>query len=365
MILHLLLDEKFSDYVVNQFATKEMQSDFALVSDSLIMNHFHHIDVVPFYNYHSEDDLRKLLKIISNYNAIVFHGLFAPWQEWLLNNWPNNVKIAWSCWGGELYDQPALAQAYLKPLSKCAEWYYCKTHMRRRMESAFPKQLLAKSDYCLSCVTEEYDIAKAYLQTDLKHLWYSYYSIDETLGTLINNSCSGNNIFVGNSATIENNHLETMLKLKRVGIGDRKVIMPLSYGEPWVRNMCMKVGSILFGDRLAPLIEFIPRDEYNKMMLNSCVMIQPHLREQAHGNIVTGLWLGMRVYLSEKGIDYKHFKSIGCNVYSIEHDLCRSNPNVFAPMSEEDVAYNRQILTKVYGREHIDEMNKKIVKDLA
>ena len=94
-------------------------------------------------------------------------------------------------------------------------------------------------------------------------------------------------------------------------------------------------------------------------------MIQPHLREQAHGNIVTGLWLGMRVYLSEKGIDYRHFKSIGCKVYSIEHDLHPGNPDALKSLSEEEVLHNRQMLMKVYGREHIDAANKIIVEALT
>lgn len=365
MILHLLLDEKFSDYVVDQFASKEMQSDFALVSDSPNTKYFHHVDAVSFYDYRSEKDMRLLLKRISSYNAVLFHGLFAPWQEWLLNNWPMNVKIAWSCWGGEIYGQPDVRSLFLKPLSRFVD--LCRNVSKKTHKGiyVFPKHLLAKASYCLSCAQEEYNFVKSYLNTDIRHLWYTYYTIDEMLGALKGERCSGGNIFVGNSATIENNYLETFIQVKRVGIRDRQIIVPLSYGDAWVRNMILKFCHWLFGKRFAPLVEFMPREEYNKTMLNCCVMIQPHLREQAHGNLVTGLWLGMRVYLSENGIDYKHFKSIGCRVYSIEHDLRRSNPDVFAPMSDDDVAHNRKILTNVYGREHIDEMNIKIVKELA
>jgi hypothetical protein len=170
---------------------------------------------------------------------------------------------------------------------------------------------------------------------------------------------------VGNSATIENNYLETFLQLKQVGIKDRRIIVPLSYGEAWVKNMILKFGRLLLGKRFAPLVDFMPREEYNKMMLNCAVMIQPHLREQAHGNIVTGLWLGMRVYLSENGIDYQHFKRIGCKVFSIEHDLRRGKPDALEPMPEAEVLHNRQVLMKVYGREYIDAANKLIVKALT
>jgi hypothetical protein len=50
MILHLLFDDKFSDYVIKQFAAKEMQSDFVLVSHTRETKHFKSIDAVKLVN---------------------------------------------------------------------------------------------------------------------------------------------------------------------------------------------------------------------------------------------------------------------------------------------------------------------------
>ena len=353
MILHLLFDSQFSDYVIEQFAAEEMQSDFVLVSHTREMKYFKSIDAVRFVNPNMLSELEHLLVDISKYSSVIFHGLFYPWQEWLLNRWPSHVKIAWSCWGGEMYGQLDIRTTFLKPLSRCADWLHRMRHSNERKNDLFPKELFKKADYCLTGVEAEFEYAKQYLGTDIQHLPYTYYSIDETLGSLKDAHRIGKNIFLGNSATIENNHLETLLCLKRVGIGDKKIIIPLSYGSPWVRNMCQKVGTMLFGKRFSPLLNFMPREEYNATMLDCAVMIQAHLREQAHGNIVTGLWLGMRVYLSEKGIDYQRFKRLRVHVFSIEKDLCKDNPNAFQPLSEEEIIYNRQLLMKHYGAESI------------
>ena len=364
MILHLLFDDKFSDYVISQFAAKEMQSDFVLVSHTRNLTHFHHADKVRVVNPYVESELEQLLADIKTYSSVVFHGLFYPWQEWLLRRWPQHVKVAWVCWGGEIYGQPDILTSFLKPLSK---WIY-RQHVwkvGRKKELMFSKNLIQKVNYCLTNVVPEYEYVKNYLGTDIRHLSYNYYSIDETLGSLKDKHCTGCNIMVGNSATIENNYVETLLQLKRVGIGERKIIVPLSYGESWVRTMCVKIGSWLFGNRFEPLVNFMPREEYNTLMTNCAVMIQPHLREQAHGNIVTGLWLGMRVYLSEQGIDYKHFKCIGCKIYSVEKDLLRSNLNAFKPMSAEDMTYNRECLLRIYGQENVVKTIQKVVKELA
>lgn len=353
MILHLLFDDKFSDYVIEQFAAKDMQSDFVLVSYTRDTKHLKNVDAVRFVNPNVSSEWEQLLTGINNYSSVIFHGLFHLWQKRLLDSWPKHVKIAWVCWGGELYGQPDIRTSFLKPLSKIAYRLHSLRHLNEKIDDIFPKEILRKANYCLTIIEAEYEYAKQYLRTGMQHLSYSYYSIDETLGSLKDARCTGKNIFLGNSATIENNHLEIFLRLKSVGNGDKKVVVPLSYGSPWVCNMCLKVGRILFGTNFKPLLEFMSREEYNATMLNCAVMIQPHLREQAHGNIITGLWLGMRVYLCERGIDYQHFKKMGVLVFCVEKDLCKDNPNAFKPLSEEDVLYNRQLLLQHYGFESI------------
>ena len=364
MLLHLLFDQKFTDYVIEQFSDKEMQSDFVLVSSTRRMVYFHYIDKVQVVNPDVPPEMDELLDKIKNYRSVVFHGYFYPWQAWLLSRWPKNVKIAWVCWGGEIYGQQDIELSFLKPISRLAcRWYRIKN--KDASSYIFPKKWIEKSDYCLTSIRKEYEYAKDYLGTDIQNLWYSYYSIDETLGKLKACQCSGRNIFLGNSAAIEINHIEAMLQIKKLHLDGRKIIIPLSYGSPWVRNMCINIGKRLFGDKFQPLVDFMPLERYNSTMLDCAVMIQPAVREHAHGNIVTGLWLGMRVYLSEKGIDYKHFKRLGCKVFSIEHDLSRTNKDVLAPLPSDDVEYNRQILLREYGKDHIVEANKEIVRVLS
>jgi hypothetical protein len=72
----------------------------------------------------------------------------------------------------------------------------------------------------------------------------------------------------------------------------------------------------------------------------------------------------MRVYLSEEGIDYKHFKSIGCKVFSIERDLNRKNKDVLMPLSEDDIIYNRNILLNFYGEDAVLRNAKELVRIL-
>lgn len=365
MILHLLFDSQFADYVIDRFSSNEMQSDFVLMSNTKKMFHFKNIDLVRIINPDDESEMCQLLQDLSSYKSIIFHGLFYSWQERLINRCTTYVKKAWVCWGAEIYGQNDIKLSFLKRISRIIYRYYLISHNNKKNdEIIFTKNLLNKIDYCITNLYPEYEYVKKYIGSEIKHISYNYYSIDETLGVLKDSKIKGNNIFIGNSATIENNHIETFLKLKKVGISKRKLIVPLSYGSPWVRNLCVKLGKILFRNKFTPLLEFIPREEYNAKMLDCSVMIQGHLREQAHGNIVTGLWLGMRVYLSEEGIDYKHFKSIGCKIFTIEKDLNKSNKYALLPLSIEDVEHNRKVLQSIYGKDAVLNNARELVKIL-
>ena len=118
MILHLLFDSQFSDYVIEQFSSENMFSDFVLISETNQMKYSKKLGLVPIVNPNVESEKNQLIIDIEKYNAVIFHGLFYLWQEWLLDRWPNKVKKAWVCWGGEIYGQHDIKSSFLKPLSK-------------------------------------------------------------------------------------------------------------------------------------------------------------------------------------------------------------------------------------------------------
>ena len=130
------------------------------------------------------------------------------------------------------------------------------------------------------------------------------------------------------------------------------MIVPLGYGSPLVRNLVVKYGRRIFGDSFVPLADYLPRSEYNKVLLSCSTMIQPHYRPQAQGNIITGIWLGMCVYLSEKNFAYQYFKRIGVQVFSIERDL-RNGSASCLEMDSKTVEMNRSVLRYWYGKEEM------------
>jgi len=371
-ILHLVTDEKFTDYAIKQFSAPEMCSEFVLIPSNYPINEskVKYIDNVRIVEQNSKE-FEQLLLNLNQYCSIILHGMFWPqWQIPLLEVVPERVKIAWVFWGGEIYGQPDIANGFLAPIDR----FLNQTHFFRRklmgknekFNFCIPKEIFKKVDYCLTSMKVEYEFVKQYLgMTEMKYKWYNYYSIEETLGTAFDKQCLGNNIWIGNSATIECNYFDLLMRLRKMNINDRHIILPLAYGEPWARTRISKAYHFVFGKNFKPQLDFIPRDIYNEKLRSCSVMIQPHYLSQGVGNILTGLWLGMRVYLSEKCITYGYLKQIGVKFFSIEQDLRKDNPDVFAPLPQDMVGHNRKMLLKETGLLRTTDANMKLVEELT
>ena len=367
MILHFLSDDKFSDYVVGQFSEPEMHSEFVLMSDSETTKYFRNVDIVARVNPYKKGEMGQLLDSLKDYSAIILHGLFYPWCETVLRNVPDNVKVVWSFWGGDLFGRKDLFKEYLAPRTKFVfnlhETLNKLKGKKNSVDYELPMDLFRRIDFFNTDMQKEWEFAKQYCHNPLmQYHWYNYYSIEETLGELRGRQLCGDNIIIGNSATIECNYFDIVGRVEKSSIKGRNVIAPLSYGSPWVKNLVLKYGMFRFGKSFKPLVRLIPLDEYNEMLLSCSIMIQPHYRSQAQGNIITGLWLGMRVYLSERSCAYSYFKGLGAAVFSIEKDLKRGNHEAFSKLPQTDVEKNRKVLLHWYGKDAMYRKNLDLVK---
>ena len=91
----------------------------------------------------------------------------------------------------------------------------------------------------------------------------------------------GNNILVGNSAHPENNHLDIAYKLKTINLSNRKIIVPLSYGDNKYKKIILKKYKNIFGNKFKPLLDFISIKDYLNILKSCNICIMGHLRQQA------------------------------------------------------------------------------------
>lgn len=374
MILHFLVYDsltgnQFSDYVVRQFSYPEMRSDFVAISSlKNLPKQVYHQEKVRVVDPSSEA-FESLLSSLRDYSAIVFHGLFYPWCERVLKSVPETVKVAWEFWGGEIYGRCDLVNQMLAPFSRCICMLHDKLKRKELCEKwELPFDLFQRIDYCLTAQREEFDFASRYIgSSHIKHLWFTYYSIEETVGSLIDKQSNGDNLWFCHNANVESNAFDALfrfvfLKKYKKHIKNISVIMPLSYGSPWIRNLFLEIGPRVFKHSFKPMITFLEREEYNRCMLSCSTLVLPGYRPAGQGNIITALWLGMRVYLSEKCISFGYFKRIGAVVFSFESDFPRFG---CSRISKEEVKTNRMVLYGTFGRANIDNAVANVVSVLS
>jgi hypothetical protein len=370
MILHLILDDKFTDYAINQFLEIEDSSHFVLLvdADTYNVNFIERKKEIQLINIQSPI-YKQFCSTINEYQAVILHGLFSPLQVNIIQFLDDDTKLAWVFWGGEIYGRNDIKLDFLSRKSKYIYYY---RYLKRLLKGNFrkddhffaPKSIFNRIDYCLTDVHEDYEYIKKYTDSPMKELWYNYYSIEETIGELVNQNVNDNNILVGNSCNLENNHIDAFQKLRQFNLPNKKVIVPLSYGQNWLRKIILKNGFKYLGSSFIPLTDFVKLNEYNQIILSCSVVVMNHYRPQAMGNLLTAFWLGARVYMSNKSHLYNYFKRLGVLVYSIEDDLNVMNKMSLTPLTESEVEHNRSILRREYGKENMMKKIKELVQIL-
>lgn len=353
MILHISCDDQFVRYVDKQFMEGNTSSRLVVCDYNVapeFAKHAPHMEYIQAYS----DDFRQLLQSLCSYTGIIFHGLFGRWATDILDAVPNDVKIGWVCWDAEVFARPEREFDNLMPITRMLRrlkyaYSYLKNGNKSHPDYFVPKDRFKRINYCLCDMPQEAIESNRYFGTQMEWLPYNYYTIEETVGDLHDARVKGNNIFLGNACRYGNNHIDALWQLRGLIGKSQKVITPLSYGNMGLQKHVLRAGRLLLGDAFDPLVDYMPLETYNAKMLSCSVMIQNHYTPQALGNILVGLWLGMRVYLSKRNVTYDFLRDLGVFVYTVEDDLNRQNPHLFDPLPGVEVARNREVLEGFYG----------------
>jgi hypothetical protein len=162
----------------------------------------------------------------------------------------------------------------------------------------------------------------------------------------------GNDILVGNSAASENNHLEVFALLKELNLDDRRIVVPLSYGdEPYAAEIC-RIGTQMFGQRFVPLRQFMPLEEYYAAISTCKVVVMNHIRQQALGNISAAVFKGAKVLLRPENPIFLQFREMGVNVFAIPVSETHTE-ELLEPLTDEQVRRNQEIMTSYFGFDNL------------
>ncbi len=367
-ILHLIHDNKFFDFVNAVFSgLPGVQNRFvAFAPGTAPTTHIEDMDLWRrigwryFISRSAQDDIAwcdcLVVHFVDSYGAL------------LMLRAPARVATVWSGWGGDYMALlPDTERALLSPetaalledirreanqrnLSAVIRRLAARTR-RLLIDRPLLRAAIARADYFSAPLREDYDLLKEALgpRVRARYAQLNYGSVERTFGAGPF-GLTGNDVLLGNSATATNNHIEILQLLAKCDLGDRKVVVPLSYGDPDYRDAVVKRGKQLLGVRFEPLLAFMPLAEYNAQLACCSVAIMNHRRQQALGNIGASLYRGARLYLDEAGMMYRIFRDLGAYVFSTRSlEETRALPS--EPLTPEQQAQNRASVESLWSHE--------------
>ena len=309
---------------------------------------------------------RTFLKTLSEYNAVIIHNLERKKLK-LIARAPRGTNFVWSIWGMDFYsllteeEYPlygektkryiVLSSSPFVNILKSFWRYYEKNKLGRRRKKI--RDLChGKINYFTTVIPEEELIVRKYLNIHIDYVPFSYggtsrFIAQERYGDKV----VSDNILIGNSAVPTNNHLEIFEMIRKSDLGKRKVIVPLSYGYAAYIKYISSLGERTFKESFSPLFDFLPMDDYYEMLQTCSVAIFGYYRQQGVANISLMLWLGARVYLSEKNPLLEFYKHLGVKIFSIEKELNKDiSGEMFRTLEEDEINHNKKVLMGYYGK---------------
>jgi dTDP-N-acetylfucosamine:lipid II N-acetylfucosaminyltransferase len=367
-ILHLAPDEKFIPFFDSVFSTLPGVANRYLIEANKQepFKHVNGLDVwrVVGRDYFSSEELMEDLRWA---DSLIVHYLGINGARMILKA-PAGVAIVWSGWGGDYYKfLPGRERALLgeETLQLIKKLRMPKQSLKDKflsiarsikhwlLEKVVVTPALSHVNFFSAPIKNDYVQLRNALgkKFPAEYIQLNYGSVEQTF-LVGEEHIHGNNILVGNSAAITNNHLEIFTMLAVQDLGARKMIIPLSYGPTEYRDAVIERGRSIFGDHILPIRDYMPLADYNNLISECSVVIMNHRRQQALGNIGAMLYRGAKVFLEPNSPVYVFLKAHGAHVFS-NSILSNRNDEVFAPLDNMQISTNRKILDSIWGHDAV------------
>jgi dTDP-N-acetylfucosamine:lipid II N-acetylfucosaminyltransferase len=391
-ILHLVYDEKFVNFTAELF-----ESCAGVTSRYLVL---HDDSAAPPRYVSSLSDMRAIgsgyfgsramKRDLDWCDALIIHYLGLPGAKMIVGA-SDRVQVAWSGWGGDYYDLlPNADDELLGASTKCLlasikRDAVGKLSLRGQIRSVlarfrsrcitkpFLRRAIQRVDYFSAPVPEDFGVLKRAMRgvVHAKYAQLNYASVEHTFNRGLA-SVAGDAILVGNSASATNNHADVFDLLAGLRLGDRTIVVPLSYGDPTYRDAVITYGQRLFAGRFAPLVRYLSLEQYNAAIGTCSIAVMGHRRQQGLGNIATMMLRGARVYMDRVSPVFQHMKTRGAIISDLD-ELKQQGSAALTPLSPDEQRVNQCVVEAEWGhdivlqnvRRFIDRLKLRVATDFA
>jgi len=383
-ITHIFNDDQFIDPAIKLFESvvPNRSTYFVLKQTSAPFKYIKSNKVESLLIRNEKDEFQFVNYIHKNeINVIFFHALNSKKQR-LVNLLGNKIVKVWFIWGYDFYQSWGLlknsiyesqTREFLNNKSthfknklifnKLSFWVFSKLKIRKFILPKGVNTILnnnyltefykaaQKIDIVVPVVPTEYNLVKK-MGINPIYAPFTYGCLEDILENKIkDNVLKAKNILIGNSANPTNNHVDVFKRLAKFDFKDRKIYVPLNYsGSKEYINFVKEKGYYYFGDNFKPILDFLPLQEYNKLISSCNVAIFNHIRQQAVGNIITLGYLGAKIFLNKKSPVFKYYKNLGMKINSIGEI---NQILIDEKLNFSEFENNRFILFRVYSKKAV------------
>lgn len=382
-IAHVITDEKFPDSAYDMFESiKPGCNCFILPDKRTTIKNLKKIDPIRVSKFSFLD--RRFISWIDSFDALIIHGMY-PFALELINRCRGDLKIYWIGMGFDYYDIVFSSRwEMIKKVTK-SKVDISQSSVRFKDMKMFnflkslrniiiypkaknKKKWIKRVDFFCPVLESEFYLVKEEIKDwKAEYIDWNYGNSAELVDGKFGYDFSlGNNILVGNSSSLNNNHIDAFHFLNgKKNFLDKasKIIVPLSYGDSTYRNTVIKEGENIFGERFVPLTVMVPPDEYRRIIESCGIVYMNHLRQQAGNNIAQALFMGSRVILDKKNPFFDHYKKSG--VYLNSLDEVEASPDLLSkPLSYQEKTSNQYILKRLRGSAASLQKTQKLIQSI-
>lgn len=251
----------------------------------------------------------KIKYILHNADLIVAHSLSAEAIQYLLFNQDILKKTVWIGWGEAFVYHQNTTGNLLNPITYLWKLMYL-----------FQKIIAKNINYVATSLPEYKYILEHYNpQISRLRLDSPYYINNLSSIRYDNTQERTTKIIVGHSGWKEGNHIEILNILKRYKDNDILLYLPLSYGEVNYIKLVEKMALTIFGNKAIIISNFLPPNEYSRLLADMDIGIYNAKNQTGFGNITALLGNGTKVYLNEDGYNWLVFSDLGYTVYPVQN----------------------------------------------
>ena len=316
--VHLMKNEKFTNGIVCFYSTFFNNGEHEIIyflkdkKESCIRKQYS-IKQTEFCTQDSKIGVVSYLKSL-RCDYIILHSLFFTSKEnaQLLFDKELLRKLVWIEWGADLYSWRQSGQ--FKDILK--------NKINYKFRNSFSN---------IVCIfPPDVDYVKKQFPRPSKRIYYAPYNgfpVDEEflnykLGSRLTEANKRGEpvwIQIGQNSLETLNHIKVLKAISKFKNKNIRIILPLSYGgTKEYADKVVDYAESEFPGKVIALRDFMPEEEYFKLIEKVGIAIFDTYRQCALGNIERLIFRNVKVYLSENGVMYKYFSDLGVPVQKCE-----------------------------------------------